>query len=191
MSEGLQEPAAPLSGLSIVDVQDSDLPAITRIYNEAIIEGGSTADLVPRTLEQRREWVDLHRPRDQYPVVVARSAAGGHHGDVHGHQAENEVVGFGSLSRFHPRAGYDGVVELSYYVAASARHQGVGTALVEWLLTAARQRHHRMATALIFASNRGSIALMEHFGFTRFGLLPGACTDGTQLLDMSYWYLNL
>ena len=170
--------AGPTAGLRIVDAGDDDLPAITRIYNEAVIEGGSTADLVPRTLEQRREWVDSHRPRGQYPVVVVKSAAG-------------DVVGFGSLSRFHPRAGYDGVVELSYYVAASARHQGVGTALVDWLLTAARQRHHRMATALIFASNAGSIALMQHFGFTRFGLLPGASRNGKRVLDMSYWYLDL
>ena len=162
----------------IAPAQPQDLQAITDIYNEAIEEGGSTADLVPRTLEQRQQWVGSHEPRSLYPVVVVKDSSG-------------VVVGFGSLSRFHPRAAYDGVVELSYYIAGSARHHGIGTFVVEWLLQAARERHHRMATALIFASNAGSIALMRHYGFTRFGLLPDACYDGTRMLDMSYWYLDL
>ena len=88
---------------------DDDLQAITDIYNQAVIAGGSTADLVPRTLEQRRQWVDSHHPRDRYPVVVLEDAAG-------------RVVAFGSLSKFHPREAYDGVVELSYYVDEHARH---------------------------------------------------------------------
>ena len=166
------------SGLVIVPAQGEDVPAITEIYNEAVREGGSTADLVPRTLEQRRQWVGAHEPRSLYPVVVVRDQNG-------------VVLGFGSLSRFHPRVAYDGVVELSYYIAGSARHRGIGTLLVRWLLDAARERHHRMATALIYVSNAGSIALMRHFGFTRFGLLPAACYDGTRMLDMSYWYMDL
>ena len=157
---------------------DDDLQAITDIYNQAVIAGGSTADLVPRTLEQRRQWVDSHHPRDRYPVVVLEDAAG-------------RVVAFGSLSKFHPREAYDGVVELSYYVDEHARHRGYGTAMVAWLLDAARSRGYRIATALIFASNTGSIALMNHFGFERYSFLPQACFDGIRYLDMSYWRLPL
>ena len=199
--------------IEIAEAQPRDLEAMMRIYNEAVLDGGSTADLTPRTLEEQQRWVDAHAPLSRYPVVVARRAGpvrnmaagadmdrpggggagpdGLNLGDGSASINASDAVGFGSLSKFHPRAGYDGVVELSYYVASGARHHGVGTTLVDWLLAAARERQYRMAVTLIFASNTGSIALMKHFGFTRFGLLPGACDDGTQLLDLSYWYLNL
>ncbi|KFJ06521.1 phosphinothricin N-acetyltransferase [Bifidobacterium tsurumiense] len=157
--------------------QDSDIQAITDIYNQAVSAGGSTADLQPRTIEQRLEWVHSHTPREQYPVMVM--------------EENHQVVAFGSLSRFHPRSGYDGVVELSYYVDESARGHGIATEMVQWLLDEAKHRGHRMATALIFADNAGSIALMEHYGFSRFGLLPRACYDGSRFLDMSYWCKEL
>lgn len=165
-------------GFAIRNAAESDLQAITDIYNEAVITGGSTADLVPRTLEQRRAWVDSHAPRDQYPVAVIEDA-------------DSEIVGFGSLSKFHPRQAYDGVVELSYYIAARVHGQGYGTKLVAWLVGEATRQRYRMATALIFADNAGSVALMEDFGFTRFGLLPRACYDGKRYIDMSYWYREL
>jgi phosphinothricin acetyltransferase len=50
----------------------------------------------------------------------------------------------------------------------------------------------RKACGIIFADNRGSIALMKHFGFTQFGLMPQAATDSTGTMrDMSYWHLDL
>ncbi|MDN6783495.1 MAG: N-acetyltransferase family protein [Bifidobacterium mongoliense] len=140
--------------------------------------GGATADLTPRTLDQRRAWVESHAPRTRYPVVVMEDGAG-------------EVVAFGSLSQYHEREGYDGVDELSYYVDERHRQAGYGSRMVDWLLSAARERGVRMAVTLIFAENAGSTALMHRFGFHRFGLLPRACSDGSRLLDMSYWYLDL
>lgn len=167
-----------MTALVIRNAEDRDLPAITAIYNQAVVAGGSTADLHERTLEQRRVWVESHSPRQRYPVVVGE--------DVPGH-----VAAFASLSRYHPREGYDGVDELSYYVDEHARCRGYGTQLVQWLIDAARERGCRMVTALIFADNAGSVALMQHYGFQRFGLLPRACIDGKRYLDMSYWYLDL
>lgn len=158
---------------------DADLDAITAIYNEAILERMSSADIEPRTREQRREWVNAHQPRDLYPVVVVENTDG-------------NIAAFGSLSRFHERAGFDGVVELSYYVGSAWRGQGIGSSLVSWLLDAARQRNHRIATALIFADNKGSTALMQRFGFTTFGILPDAVhLPGNIHHDLAYWYLPL
>ena len=157
---------------------DADLQAITDIYNEAVLERMSSADIEPRTLAQRKAWVDAHEPRSLYPVVVVENADG-------------EVVAFGSLSRYHERAGYDGVVELSYYVGFGSRRRGVGAMLVSWLLDAARERGMRMATTLIFSDNAGSIALMRRFGFTLFGELPDAVHLPGIVHDMSYWYLPL
>jgi L-amino acid N-acyltransferase YncA len=157
---------------------DADLQAITDIYNEAVIAGGSTADLTARTLEQRREWLAEHEPRHDFPVVVMENKDG-------------KVIGFGSLSRFHSRAGYDGVVELSYYITTSERHRGRGTEMVSSLIAKAEELGYRKVVAVIFANNSGSIALVNHFGFTRYGVLPQACWDGRNFLDVSYWYLDL
>ena len=143
---------------------DADVPAIADIYNEAVIRGGASADLEPVSLESRRAWVDSHQPR------------------------EGAVVGFGSLSKFHQRAGYDGIAELSYYIAGDHQRQGLGTMMVRWLIDAAAERGFTHVTAIIYADNAGSVALMRRFGFIRFGLLPAAvgALDG-KLHDMSYW----
>lgn len=162
----------------IREALEADLQVIADIYNEAVIAGGSTADLTARTLEQRREWVESHNPRHDFPVVVMENENG-------------EVIGFGSLSRFHSRAGYDGVVELSYYVTASERCRGRGTEMVSWLIAKSKELGNRKVVAVIFSNNSGSIALMKHFDFTRYGVLPRACWDGYNFLDVSYWYLDL
>lgn len=182
---------------------ESDLQAITDIYNAAVIAGGSSADLTPRTLEQRRAWVESHKP--PYAVFVLTAEAGTPAGDgddaggidvderaAGNGSAAGRVVGFGALSVFYDRAGYDGVTDLAYYIAPDWRGRGAGTALLDGLLGECRARGMRKACAIIFASNAGSIALMHRFGFTRFGLMPRAATDSTGTMrDMSYWHLDL
>ncbi|MBT1174868.1 N-acetyltransferase [Bifidobacterium sp. LC6] len=157
----------------------SDTQAITDIYNASVIAGGSTADLTPRTFEQRQAWVDSHKP--PYGVFVVESS-----------EQPGQVIGFGALSVFYDRAGYDGVTDLAYYIDPAWQGKGVGTFMLQHLLDEARARHMRKACGIIFADNAGSIALMHRFGFTQFGLMPAAATDSTGTMrDMSYWYLNL
>ena len=40
---------------------ESDVQAIADIYNASVMAGGATADLSPRTFDQRRAWVESHR----------------------------------------------------------------------------------------------------------------------------------
>ena len=99
---------------------------------------------------------------------------------------------FSALSVFYDRAGYDGVTDLAYYIAPEWQGRGAGTFTLAKLLDECRNRHMRKACGIIFADNAGSIALMHHFGFTQFGLMPAAATDSTGTMrDMSYWYLDL
>lgn len=222
---------------------ESDLQAITDIYNASVIAGGSTADLVPRTLDQRRAWVESHRPPYGVFVVEASTAEGGAAAGRSGEAGNGvgpegagpervagsgddtratmpvaeardgmdddakpessidsedgtgtatRVIGFGALSVFYDRAGYDGVTDLAYYIDPAWQGRGVGTFLLGRLLDEARARQMRKACGIIFADNAGSIALMRRFGFTRFGLMPSAATDSTGTMrDMSYWYLDL
>ncbi|NMM99518.1 acetyltransferase, GNAT family [Bifidobacterium sp. DSM 109958] len=165
--------------IRIVSAADeSAVQAIADIYNAAVVAGGSTADLEPQMLDQRRAWVASHH--DPYVVAVIEDGESG------------RIVGFGALSVYYDRPGYDGVTDLAYYIAPEAQGRGAGTAMLEWLLAEARRRGMRKAIGVIFADNAGSVALMHRFGFARFGLLPSAATDATGMMhDMSYWYLDL
>ena len=82
-----------------------DIQAITDIYNAAVIRGGSSADITPRTYEQRKAWVESHH--DPYAVFVTETV------DDDG---ERRIIGFSALSVFYDRAGYDGVTDLAYYI---------------------------------------------------------------------------
>lgn len=113
---------------------ESDIQAITDIYNAAVVAGGATADLTPRTLDQRRAWVESHTP--PYGVFVVESEDG-------------SIIGFGALSVFYDRAGYDGVTDLAYYIDPAWQGRGVGTFMLDRLLTEARARHMRKACGII------------------------------------------
>ena len=157
-----------------------DIQAITDIYNAAVIRG-SSADITPRTYEQRKAWVESHH--DPYAVFVTETV------DDDG---ERRIIGFSALSVFYDRAGYDGVTDLAYYIDPQWQGRGVGTYTLTKLLEECRKRNMRKACGIIFADNAGSIALMKRFGFTQFGLMPTAATDSTGTMrDMSYWYLDL
>ena len=117
---------------------DADVPAIADIYNEAVIRGGASADLEPVSLESRRAWVT--------PISTCQVSGRRHQ------RSRSAVVGFGSLSKFHQRAGYDGIAELSYYIAGDHQCQGLGTMMVRWLIDAAAERGFTHVTAIIYAT---------------------------------------
>ena len=193
----------------------SDIQAITDIYNASVIAGGATADLTPRTLAQRRAWVESHKPPYAVFVVEVDAPADASRASISpnrsaasamsaldrsvpgkapktGGEENRRVIAFGAISVFYDRAGYDGVSDLAYYIDPAWQGQGVGTRLLGRLLDECRKRRMRKACGIIFADNAGSIALMRKFGFTRFGYMPAAATDSTGTMrDMSYWYLDL
>ena len=111
---------------------ESDVQAIADIYNAAVMAGGATADLTPRTFDQRRAWVESHTP--PYGVFVVESEDG-------------SIIGFGALSVFYDRAGYDGVTDLAYYIDPAWQGRGVGTFMLDRLLTEALARHMRRPAA--------------------------------------------
>jgi L-amino acid N-acyltransferase YncA len=47
------------------------LPAITQIYNQAILKTTATFDTTPKTLQEQEIWFAHHGPK--YPVLVCRA----------------------------------------------------------------------------------------------------------------------
>lgn len=142
--------------LRVRPVRESDLEAIQRIYNHEILTGTATWDLQPWSDEQRREWLHEHAADPSIPVVVA--------------EVEGEVAGFAYLSIYRAKAGYRYARETSVYVDERFHRAGVGRALMEVQLAAARALGLHALLAVIEAANEASIRLHAGLGFERVAL---------------------
>jgi L-amino acid N-acyltransferase YncA len=132
-----------------------DAAAIAAIHNEGIEDRMATLDTTLRTPEGTRTWLTDREPR--YPVVVATGSA-------------QEVVGWGSLNRFNPRAAYDHVADFSVYVRRDCRGQRIGRRLLDELVDRARAHgFHKMVLSAL-ARNSAGVALYESAGFSRVGI---------------------
>ncbi|MCW5624814.1 MAG: N-acetyltransferase [Burkholderiales bacterium] len=148
------------------DAIAGDLPRIVEIYNTTIASREATADLEPVTVASRRAWFDAHGPARR-PLWVAERDGG--------------VVGWLSLSDFHPRAAYAGTAEVGIYIDPAERGRGLGTWLLDQAIAAAPGLDVHTLVALVFGHNAGSLALFSKRGFEPWGWLPGvAILDGTK-----------
>jgi L-amino acid N-acyltransferase YncA len=92
-----------------------------------------------------------------------------------------QLLGWLSFSSFYARPAYARTAEISIYLAASARGQGLGSYLLATALKAAPALELDNLLGFIFAHNSASLALFERFGFQRWGHLPRvAVLDGVE-----------
>ena len=83
---------------------------------------------------------------------------------------QGRVVGWAALSPVSVRSVYAGVAEVSVYVAADGRGQGVGSALLAALVAASEAAGIWTLQAGIFPENEASLLLHERHGFRRIGV---------------------
>ncbi|GAB2954415.1 GNAT family N-acetyltransferase [Hymenobacter coalescens] len=83
--------------------------------------------------------------------------------------ASGQVRGWAALSPVSGRCVYGGVAEVSVYVAAAARGQGVGRQLLQALVTSSEQHGMWTLQAGIFPENEASVRLHEAAGFRLVG----------------------
>jgi len=144
-------------------MRPEDWEEVRRIYVEGIATGNATFETEPPSWEK---WDRGHRADTRF---VARE--------------DGRVVGWGALSRVSERCAYEGVAEVSVYVASDARGRGVGRRLLEELVRASEDAGVWTLQAGIFPENAASIALHEGCGFRvvgtrqRLGRLRGRWRD--------------
>ena len=155
--------------------QLKDLPAISDIYNDAVLNTTASYDYEPRSMDHRLAWYELHQKQD-LPVYVAE---------------EDGVIGWSSLSKYHDRVGYRFTVEDSVYIAEPHRGKGVGKALLAPLIEAARKRDLRAIIGAIDADNQASIRLHARFGFEKVGHFKKVGFKFERWLDVVYMELLL
>jgi len=152
--------SAAHNNLSIRLAAIDDLPRIVEIYNQSIAGKQATADLQPVSVADRQAWFDAHT--GNRPLVVAQTSL-------------DEIVGWGSLSDLYARPAYHISTEISIYVAEEAKGQGVGKALVNYLIEVAPSCGVQQVVALIFAHNTPSLAMFDRLGFEPWGKFKQVC----------------
>ncbi|HEX7277369.1 MAG TPA: GNAT family N-acetyltransferase [Acidimicrobiales bacterium] len=131
-----------------------DAEAIRAIYNLEVVESTVTFDLVPRTLEAQRAWLEEHA--GVHPAIVL--VEGG------------VVVAFGCLATYRPRPAYATTVENSLYVRRDRQGRGYGRAILEELLRLATVHGFHAVMARIVDGHQVSIALHASCGFEMVGV---------------------
>ena len=154
-----------------------DAAQIRSIYNREVEGTTATFDLVPRTLEDQRNWLAARTGVFSAIVAVdpvappAGAPAGASAvGDDGSRPGTGHVVGFASLSPYKERAAYRTTVEDSVYVHRSAQGRGIGTALLEHIVDLAAASGFHAVMARIEATGTASRALHARCGFELVGI---------------------
>src|SRR5579862_8792982 len=136
--------------MTIRDASSDDLVAILDIYNDAIINTTAVYSEKPHTLQMRRDWYN-DRINNNFPVFVADD--------------DGKVAGFSSFGHFRVWPCYRYTVEISVYVAAPYRGNGISKRLMQVLINRAMEMNIHAVIAGISADNQISINLHRSFGF--------------------------
>ncbi len=146
----------------------ADLPAITAIYNEAILTTDATFDTEPKTDAEQLAWFTNHSPK--YPILAA--------------ELDGTVVGWASLSAWSDRCAYSDTAENSLYVKQEYRNGGIGRRLLEALMQEGERAGLHAVIARITEGNTESIHLHESLGFEHIGVMREVGRKFGRLLDV-------
>jgi phosphinothricin acetyltransferase len=158
-----------LHDLTLRPIAEDDIPAIGRIYREAVSTGTASFELEPPDdAEMLRRFQALRA--SSHPAIVAESGGA--------------LLGYAYAGPYRSRPAYRFTVENSVYVDEAARGHGVGRRLLERLIVACTERGFRQMVAIIGDSaNAGSVALHRAAGFRLVGTLEAVGWKHGRWLD--------
>lgn len=135
--------------VDIAPMTPEDWEQVRAIYLEGIASGLATFETEAPSWEQ---WDSAHHP---FARLVARS--------------NDWVIGWAALSPVSRRKCYAGVAEVSVYVAASSRGQGVGCRLLESIIADSERHSIWTLQGATFPGNAASLRLQQNCGFRQIG----------------------
>lgn len=156
-------PAAPGITAGIRPMVAADWPDVARIYAEGIDTGDATFET---TVPPWSRWDSGHLAQHRFVADL-----------------DDAVCGWAALSPVSDRCAYNGVAEVSVYVAAGVRGRGLGRTLLNALLRSADAGDIWTLQAGIFPENTASVRLHIASGFRvvgtreRLGSLNGVWRD--------------
>lgn len=146
-----------------------DIPAISEIYAEAVLNGLASFELEPPGEEEMAMRFEA-LAEGGYPAFVAAN--------------RGRVIGYAYAGRYRSRPAYRHTIEDSIYLSPAAQGHGVGSSLLANLLEESARRGFRQMIAVIGNSaNLASIRLHERHGFTPVGVLKSVGYKHGRWLD--------
>jgi L-amino acid N-acyltransferase YncA len=135
--------------VSIAPLTAGDWPSVRAIYLEGIATGNATFQ------QSAPDWPEWDKSHLESCRIVAVN--------------QQEILGWAALSSVSSRCVYAGVAEVSVYVAQYAKRTGIGTLLLNNLITASEAAGIWTLQAGIFPENTASIHLHANAGFKIVG----------------------
>ena len=126
-----------------------DWEMVREIYLEGIASGHATFET------QAPSWDEWDANHHKFARLILRS--------------NEEIMGWAALSGVSRRKVYEGVAEVSVYVASKAQGQGFGQRLLETLIAESENSGIWTLQASIFSENIASIRLHLSCGFREVG----------------------
>ncbi|HEY5758785.1 MAG TPA: GNAT family N-acetyltransferase [Steroidobacter sp.] len=151
--------------------------AILDILNEQIRTSKALYEYVERTPDSIASWFHVKQAKN-YPVIGVEDEAGA-------------LMGFATYGVFRERPAYKYTVEHSVYVHQDHRGKGLGLALMERLIEAARAQDLHVMVGGIDATNAVSIAMHEKLGFVLAGTIRESGFKFGAWLDLAFYQLTL
>jgi len=166
-----------MSSLEIRPTTTADLPAITAIYEHAVLHGTATFELIPPDLvEMTRRFKAL--TDGGFPYFVAT--------------LDGRVVGYAYAGAYRPRPAYRFTVENSVYLEPATHRRGIGFQLLQRLIAESKARGYRQMIAVIGDSaNAGSVSVHRKCGFDMIGTHPNVGLKFGRWLDTVMMQLAL
>jgi L-amino acid N-acyltransferase YncA len=154
---------------------ERDAGACAAIYAPSVASEPISFELTPPDAAEFAHRIEKYSSTHQFLVA----------------EEEGEVVGYAYACRWRERPAYDWAVEVSVYVDAAHKGEGIGRALYAELLDRLRAQGFHVALAGITLPNPASIALHERMGFESVGALREIGWKLGGWHDVGYWQLVL
>lgn len=145
-----------------------DAAAIAEVYSPYVTDSVATFETLPPPAE-----VIGSRMTTGMPWYVAETPEG--------------VLGYAYSCAHRDRTAYRWSVDVSVYLAADARRQGIGRLLYTRLLAVLTELGHVRAHAGIALPNDASVALHESMGFAQVACYPQVGWKHGAWRDVGWW----
>ena len=166
-----------MTTVEIRPATDTDLPAITAIYEHAVLHGTATFELMPPDLAEMGRRFDV-LSTGGFPYLAA--------------SLDGRVVGYAYAGAYRPRPAYRFTVENSIYLDPAIHRKGIGLKLMHRLIEECISRGYRQMIAVIGDSaNAGSIGVHTRCGFQMIGTHPNVGLKFGRWLDTVMMQLPL
>ncbi|MEI9993266.1 MAG: N-acetyltransferase family protein [Rhizomicrobium sp.] len=162
-----------MNDVAIRPAERGDLPALLSIYNHYVVHTPITFDLEPRTLAQRREWLDQFALAGRYRCLVAAR--------------DGRAVGWSCSAKFKEKEAYATSIETSIYLAPGEGGKGLGRRLYETLFDSLKGEDIHRAFAGITQPNDASNAVHRALGFAPIGTYGEIGRKFDRYWDVALW----